>query len=467
MMPRAAAILVNHLAPSLARPDACSDANSDACSDANSDAHSDALHDAHSDALSDAHYDANYDAHSDALSDANSDAHYDANSDAHYDAHYDANSDANSDAHFDANSDANSLSPPLARASAGLIARSVAGLLALSVALSAGDASARSPGWDPPATATAAPTPAGAPTPTSSIQGVIIGHDDRRLAGVDVAVRCDCLTAPLQQRTGPDGVYRFEGLPPGRYTIEATIAGTPTQNVASVDPGVVLEADFILEAPAAPPPAPTPPPKPEPEHDHRHSVWGGVTVGLVFAPFRPAGTFSADASRITANQMNAWSGPIRGLDVRWQTFDLDRGRFPRTVGYFRSGYTQGAASFTGAGPGQATGLSYLTVPLFLGGNLYLFRDFPVRPYAGLGFGLDIMRLDFQRQGAGDYRDVSARIGFELHGGVEVRLTNHLAITGEVMQLWSARRRLGGLPDVSNESFTAILGLTGAFRMRDW
>lgn len=333
------------------------------------------------------------------------------------------------------------------------------------------------PGWAPPATTkttttttTVHTTTAVAPPSTphsASIRGVIYGHDEGRLAGVGVELRCECLAAPLQQTTDAGGRYQFDGLAPGRYTIAATIAGTPTENIAELGPDTVFEADFILEGPR--PQAPTGAPKPEKEHHHhkRHAVWGGVTVGLVFAPFRPAGTFSADASRITANQMDAWSGPLRGVDVRWQTFDLDEGRFPRTVGYFRSGYTQGSAGFTGGGSGDAAALNYLTVPLFFGGNLYLFRDFPLRPYAGLGFGLDVMRLDFQRQDAGSFRDVSARIGFELHGGVEVRITNHLALTGEVMQLWSARRRIIGLPDVSNESFTAILGITGAFEMRRW
>lgn len=353
-----------------------------------------------------------------------------------------------------------------------MIHRTAALLVTLAVASTPGSAAARESAQGPEApattrtTTTVTTTVAAAPA-TATIRGAIYAHDEARLSGVAVTLRCDCLAAPLQQVTDGGGEYRFDGLPAGRYTIEATIAGAPTENIATLAPGTVFEADFILEGPRAQPPAAAAEAPKEVEARRHHAVWGGVSVGLVFAPFRPAGTFAADASRITANQMDAWSGPLRGIDVRWQTFDLDEGRFPRTIGYFRSGYTQGDARFTGAGPGDPTALSYLTVPLFLGGNLYLFRDFPLRPYAGLGFGLDVMRLDFARQGADPYRDVSARIGFELHGGVEVRITNHLALTGEVMQLWSARRRLAGLPDVSNESFTAILGVTGAFEMRRW
>jgi hypothetical protein len=165
--------------------------------------------------------------------------------------------------------------------------------------------------------------------------------------------------------------------------------------------------------------------------------------------------------------MQPGSGPVRGIDLRWQDFSAPHGRKPRWIGYFRSGFYRSAATFAPAGasyePGQATAVEVLTVPLFFGGNHYLFRDFPLRPFAGLGFGFDVMRLRYTRQD-GVYSDISARIGFELHAGLEARFTNHLAISAEVMQLWSARRKIADLPDVSNETFAAVLAVTGAFEL---
>ena len=102
------------------------------------------------------------------------------------------------------------------------------------------------------------------------------------------------------------------------------------------------------------------------------------------------------------------------------------------------------------------------MPLFFGGNLYLFKRFPLRPYAGLGFGLDIMKLGYTRQDESKLNDVSARIGFELHAGLELRISNYLSFNAELMQLWSARRKISNAPDLSNESFSVITGLSAGF-----
>lgn len=201
----------------------------------------------------------------------------------------------------------------------------------------------------------------------------------------------------------------------------------------------------------------------------RREMWGSVTVGTVFTPFRPEGQIRLGDYRVVANQMSPWAGPLRGLDLRWQMFTLrGKHRAPRTLWYFRTGYTQGASEFTpsdataGFQDGNATALNYLTVPLFFGGNVYFFRDFPVRPHAGLGFGFDVMRVDYERFNAGNLQDVSARIGFELHAGLEIRITKYVVLVGEVMQLWSARRKLAGVPDLSNESFTIFTNIGANF-----
>lgn len=221
----------------------------------------------------------------------------------------------------------------------------------------------------------------------------------------------------------------------------------------------------------------SPPPAKKPKEPWQPGdTWGGVSVGIVTTPFAPDGHIrgASPPSRVTSDRMSGGLVPeypnrapaLRGLDLRWQVFNVSRDKkYPRFLGYFRSGYTAGAARFddTDASvPEQATSVSYFTVPLFLGGNVYLFPRFPLRPYAGLGFGLDVLRVAYARSQSTRYTDLSARVGFELHAGLEIRILNYVALTGEVMQLWSARRKLEGLPDVSNTGFTVITGVAIAF-----
>lgn len=206
--------------------------------------------------------------------------------------------------------------------------------------------------------------------------------------------------------------------------------------------------------------------------------WGGIGVATILTPFRGAGDVAVEgAKRVTANgfagafpEHPTRAPALRGFDLRWQFFGVDADRkYPRWLGYFRTGYTAGFAAFsrgTAATTGQATGLSYLTVPLFLGGNFYpFFSKFPLRPYLGLAAGLDILRVSYRRLDQRALVDVSARIGFDLHAGLEVRITNYVAITAEILQLWSARRRLDGVPDFSNEGFSILTGVAVAMPFR--
>jgi hypothetical protein len=205
--------------------------------------------------------------------------------------------------------------------------------------------------------------------------------------------------------------------------------------------------------------------------------WGGVFLGVPVTPFSPRDPLPASRDRLTANEMEACLGPrqgqacrnVRGFDLRWQIYRVDRGsRFPRVLGYFRSGYEAGRATFEREGglvTGDATRLSYIAVPLWLGGNFYAFERFPLRPYAGLGFGLDVIRLDYDRHEASRLVDTVARPGFELHAGLELRITNYVSLTGEVKQQWSARKRIPGVPDLANEGVTIITGLAIGFPLR--
>ena len=203
------------------------------------------------------------------------------------------------------------------------------------------------------------------------------------------------------------------------------------------------------------------------------TTWGAISLGTIVTPFNADGKIRDDPRRVTSNQFRGCIAPLqstdegcsafRGFDVRWQFFRTRTGqKYPRVLGYFRTGYTAGHASFSDTdgmiAMGKATSLAYMTVPLFLGGNIYAFDNFPVRPYAGLGFGFDILRVDYDRAQMERLTDVSMRIGFELHAGIEARITNYVSLTAEVMQLWSARRKIVGLPDFTNEGFTVITGI---------
>lgn len=255
---------------------------------------------------------------------------------------------------------------------------------------------------------------------------------------------------------------------------EAPEAGTTTKVIEIVDGG---ESVVIVETTDD-----------DDEHDDEHDdiveetiethertpelKWLGLQGSLVLSPTGATGRVSSSDGRLRSNQFKACADPdgttacgyIKGMDFKVQMFET-RGAwtYPRFVGYFRTGFEQGRVRFSpgeaGFAEGQATRLDYTSVPLFLGGNAYLFDEFPVRPYAGLGFGFDVLRLDYRRAQQARTVDASARIGFELHAGLEVRISNYVSLNAEVMQLWSARRKMEDLPDYSNTGMSVLAGVT--------
>ena len=209
-----------------------------------------------------------------------------------------------------------------------------------------------------------------------------------------------------------------------------------------------------------------------------HRVWGSMSVGLELTPYNPNGEILGNPRRVIANEFHGFgdSGagrPFRGVDLRWWGFDAKSAKDrPRADGYFRTGYTQGGASFIPSStdarfePTAATRLDYFTVPLFFAGNIYAFRRFPLRPFAGAGAGFDILSVDYRRADGSQRKDVSARIGFELHAGLDLRINNWFSLVGEVRQLWSARRKIAGLPDYSNEGLTFVTSLRVGFPLAE-
>jgi hypothetical protein len=209
------------------------------------------------------------------------------------------------------------------------------------------------------------------------------------------------------------------------------------------------------------------------DDDERETTWFGLSFGTVATPLTPGGHVQ-QSRRVTSNPFRACLDPgdgrlcsaMRGFDVRVHMFQSKGAwEYPRWVGYFRTGYTAGLASFDprdeaeGFAQGEARTLTYQAVPLFFGGSVYAFKKFPIRPYAGLGAGFDIVRLRYTRHEDRALVDASMRIGFELHAGIEARISNVVALTAEVQQLWSARRKLAGVPDFSNEGLTVMAGVS--------
>mgnify|MGYP001295615044 CR=1 FL=1 len=212
----------------------------------------------------------------------------------------------------------------------------------------------------------------------------------------------------------------------------------------------------------------------EDDHHHHHHAeqpWLGFHLGAVNTPMGPNGHVRP-GKRVTSNPFKACLDPfserycsaMRGFDMRVQYYETtDAWHFPRWVGYFRTGYSAGRAQFDpadreGYATGEATSLAYYAVPLFFGGSVYLFEKFPVRPYGGLGFGFDVVKLQYMRHEDRSIVDASARIGFELHAGLEARISNVVALSAEVQQLWSARRKIDEVPDFSNQGLTIITGI---------
>lgn len=216
---------------------------------------------------------------------------------------------------------------------------------------------------------------------------------------------------------------------------------------------------------------------------HAERTWGGLFFGTVLTPQNPDGRLDADAGRVDSADYRGCLSPdspnacsvVRGFDLRWQIFRTNaKKKYPGWLGYVRTGYTAGHAVFPQetqmgelvAEPGDAAQGSYVAVPIFLGGNIYVFDNFPLRPYAGMGFGFDVVRMRYERVEASTRTVTKARIGFELHAGLEARITNHVALSAEVMQLWGARKRFDGVPDFANRGFSMVFGVAVGFGLRD-
>lgn len=200
--------------------------------------------------------------------------------------------------------------------------------------------------------------------------------------------------------------------------------------------------------------------------------WLGLSTSPMLAPLTATGRVGRDEGQLPANRFRAClyphdgrtCGVVKGFDFQLRLFQAaGTHEYPRGIVYVRTGYSAGRVSVEpregGSQTGDATAVRYLSVPVFLGTNLYLLPSSPVRPYGGLGAGVDILRLDYSRYQQAGLTDVSGRLGFEVHAGLEARISNFVALHAGVMQQWSLRRRLAGVPDVSTTAFSVLAGVT--------
>jgi peptidyl-prolyl cis-trans isomerase A (cyclophilin A) len=92
-------------------------------------------------------------------------------------------------------------------------------------------------------------TPAPQAAPTQAVAGRVVDAKGSPLTGVAVSLGGQPLKAPQTVKTGADGVYRFDVVPPGAYTLSLRLGGYNPVN----DGLVVVADDPVIRSGPAPP----------------------------------------------------------------------------------------------------------------------------------------------------------------------------------------------------------------------
>lgn len=285
---------------------------------------------------------------------------------------------------------------------------------------------------------------------------------------LDQAFRAGLFTTPF----GP-GYYSGFTVSHGLLAV----AEPPWHEAVWQDVADVRSPTVPVIAVAEPEAKPVVKPEKKPAEEPDPIRWGAVSAAAIFSPFPAKDPVPLSPKRVHSDEFRPClrsaarkaCSPIRGIDLRWQLFRVgDAARYPRFQVWFRSGYQAGHTEFSpraGAmtfADGEATALSYVAVPLQLGGQVYAFDRFPLRPYAGFGFGLDIIQVRYRRQGAEELVKKGALVVFGLHAGLEMRITSFATLFAEAHEQWTPRRRVDGVPDFSNTGLTFITGASVNF-----
>ena len=82
---------------------------------------------------------------------------------------------------------------------------------------------------------------------TGTVSGFVVDQDGQPVAGATAKISGDRLPMTRTAQTGANGIYQFEYLPPGQYSIEIEKPGTGiARRSAIVDVGKNTQADLVI-----------------------------------------------------------------------------------------------------------------------------------------------------------------------------------------------------------------------------
>ena len=189
---------------------------------------------------------------------------------------------------------------------------------------------------------------------SGSIKGVVMDAQGAVITGAEIEVTGPSLLKPKQQRSSAGGVYLIEALPPGQYTVKATMPGFKT----FVESGIVLTASFVatVNVPLA-----------TGETSDTITVSGADPVVDVQSPMSPT-TFDSTLLANSPSGNDPWSTLAQTPGVTTSTFDVGG----------NNSYQQSSESVHGS---KTTEQTYVFNGLVLEATSGTSTDFYVDPYS--------------------------------------------------------------------------------------
>ncbi len=82
----------------------------------------------------------------------------------------------------------------------------------------------------------------------ASIRGVVTDRgDDEPIADALVVLQCTCLNGERETQTNARGIYRFDDLPPGNYTVQVLFGRANVSKVTQLPRGAQFRANFAID----------------------------------------------------------------------------------------------------------------------------------------------------------------------------------------------------------------------------